>query len=157
MKKFLNETVFSNFIHAITSTKFFADSATKTTIPNLNNLKMIDVLNSIIFASSALVQMSRNVVENSNPLKHFSLARLNESVKIGWKVMTSFITGFDSLIVFYSSFCFFFSFFSDFFRQSTLSRLITPPQGGRTKKESEKEVVAVFFFWTEMFLNSTIL
>ena len=83
MKNFLNETVFSNFICAITSTKFFADFATKVTTFNLNDLKMIDVLDSIISTSFALMQMLKNVIENSNLSKHFFLTRLSESAKAG--------------------------------------------------------------------------
>ena len=112
MKRFLNETVFLNFIHTITSIKFFADSATKMTIPNSNDLKMIDVLDLIISASSALVQMLKNVVENSNSSKHFPLVRLNKSAEAEWEIMILFIIDFDNSIVFYSSFRFllFFSF-----------------------------------------------
>ena len=108
MKKFLNEIIFLNFICVITSAKFFIDFATKMTTFNSNNLKMIDVLNLIISASSALVQMSRSVVGNSNSSKHSSLTHLSEPAKTEWEIMISFVIDFDNLIVFYSPFCFFF-------------------------------------------------
>ena len=156
-KRFLNKTIFLNFIHAITSTKFFIDFVTKTTIFNLNNLKMINVLNLIISTSFALMQMLKNVVENWNSSKHSSLARLNKSVKTGWEVMVPFVIGFDSLIVFYSPFHFSFSsFFSGLFRESTSSRPTTPPQGGRAEEENEKKAAAMFFFWIEVILNPVI-
>ena len=145
IKRFLNETVFLNFIHAITSTKFFTDSATKAKTSNSNNLKIINVLNSIIFASSTLMQMSGNVVENSNLSKHFSLTRLNESVKIKWKIMILFVIGFDNLIVFNSSFCFFFSFFWLFSRVDPFASHHTPAgwaDGGGKWKKSRR----YFFF-----------
>ena len=147
MKKFLSETVFLNFICAITSTKFFIDSAMKATIPNLNNLKMIDVLNSIISASSALVQMSGGVVENSNPPKHSPLTRLSEPAEIKWGVMISFIIDSDNLIVFYSSFRFFFSFSFLAFSASRPPRV--PPHfrraGGRRKRMKKKPPLCLFF------------
>ena len=101
--------------------------------------------------------MSGNVVENSNLSKYFFLIRLNKPAEIKWKVMISFVIDFDSSIVFYSSFRFsFFSLFSGLSRESTPSRPTTPPQGGRTEKESEKKAAAVSSFWTEMFLDSAV-
>ena len=148
IKIFLNKTVFLNFIYAITSVKFFADFAMKTKTPNLNNLKMIDVLNLIIFASFALMQMSRNVVENSNFSKHFLLIHLNEPAKAKWKVMISFIIDFDNLIVFYSSFRFFFFSFLAFF--ASRSPRVSPHfhrAGGRRKKVKKSRRCVFLLNW----------
>ena len=136
MKKFLNEIIFLNFICVITSAKFFIDFATKMTTFNSNNLKMIDVLNLIISASSALVQMSRSVVGNSNSSKHSSLTHLSEPAKTEWEIMISFVIDFDNLIVFYSPFCFFFFFlFWPFPRVDLLASHHIPT--GRTNEEEE--------------------
>ena len=147
MKRFLNETIFLNFICAITSTKFFIDFATKATTFNLNNLKMIDVLDLIIFASFALMQMSGNVVENSNSPKHFSLIHLSEPVKTEWKIMILFVIDFDNLIVFYSSFCFFFSLSFLAFPASRPSRVPPHPHraDGRRRRVKKKPPLCFFF------------
>ena len=147
-KRFLNKTIFSNFICIITSAKFFTDSATKTTISISNDLKMIDVLISIISMSSTLMQMSKNVVEDSNPPKHSSLARLSEPAKIGWEVMISFIMDFDNSIVFYSSFYLFFFFLAFPASQS----LRVPPHLRRTdglrRRVKKNRRCDVFLNWS---------
>ena len=150
-KRFLNKIVFLNFICAITSVKFSADSTTKTTILNLNNLKMIDVLNSVISASSALVQMSGTVVENSNSPKHSPLIHLSEPVKIKWRIMISFIINFDNLIVFYSSFRFFFVLFWPFSRVDFLASHHTSAGRADGGGEWRKNRRCVFFFELKRF------
>ena len=136
-----------NFIYAITSAKFFAGFATKTTTFNLNDLKMIDVLNLIISASSALVQMSGGVIENSNPSEHSSLARLSESAEAEWKIMILFVIDFDNSIVFYSSFRLFFFLSFLVFPASRPPRV--PPHlrraGGRRRRAKKKPPLCFFF------------
>ena len=144
-KRFLNKTVFLNFIYTITSAKFFADSATKTAIPNLNNLKIIDVLDSVIFTSFALMQMSGSVVENSNFSKHSSLIRLNEPAEIKWKIMILFIIDFDNLIVFYSLFYFFSFFFWLFPRVDFFASHHTSAERTNEGKEWKRSRRCVFF------------
>ena len=138
IKRFLNETVFLNFICVITSMKFFIDFVTKTAIPNLNNLKNNWCFEFDYFASFALVQMSENVVENSNSLNHFFLIHLNESMEIKWKIMISFIINFDNSIIFYSLFRFFPFFFWPFPRVDLFASHHTPAGrtdgGGKWKK-----------------------
>ena len=149
MKKFLNGTVFLNFIREITSVKFFVDFVTKTTSFISNDLKMIDVLNSIISASSVLMQMLQSVVENSNFSKGFFLTHLNESAE---KIMISFVIDFDSWIVFLFVLL---SFFFFFFLAFSVSRPFRVPShlrrtSGRRRKVKKKPPLR---FFCVFFLN----